>query len=530
MIAGNRRCALSTLIAVFLIFSLQLSLGRTATRPGIAQVPVEEFQLDNGMRFLLVHRPEATTVSVGWVTGAGSADDDPDATGLSHLLEHLLFKGSRTVGSRDLGQELLVLERQDQVWGQLMEVRDETVVATGRKKEKLEQKASKLQAELTTLQQQASSLAFLGQFSLFYSEQGATGLNANTFRDFTLYYVTVPSEKLESWFWLESDRLLEPVFRELYKEVQVVHEERRLRIESTPTGQLDQELRGRFWGDHPYSWDTQGHSDHLDRIERADAQAFFDRHYRSDNLTAALVGGFDPEQVRTWAQLYFGRLPRRPSPPTAGAPAPIELRQVEDRMSARCECPPQAQVLYPSPKFDHPDVPALQVLAAVMNGRSGRLYRSLVLAQQIAFSAYTRQVSWRHAGEFSFRGETKGGVDPEDLVLAWDRQLMLLQTKSVAEGELQRAKNRLAGEAFRSLKEPSALMKQLLVYQGLGDWQHLNQWPHQVLAVSASDLMHVASLYLVPQRRTVALYRRNAAALFEADPRDTGTPDSEVAK
>lgn len=197
-------------------------------------------------------------------------------------------------------------------------------------------------------------------------------------------------------------------------------------------------------------------------------------------------------------------------------------------MSATCECPPQVQVLYPSPPFDHPDVPALQVLAAVMNGRTGRLYRSLVLAQRIAFSAYTRQVSWRQAGEFSFRAETKGSWDPQELVSAWDRQLKLLQTDSVSEGELRRAKNRLLGDAFRSLKYPSALMKQLLVYQGLGDWRHLNDWPHQILAVSAPNVKQVASLYLVPQHRTIALYRRNASSLFESDSIDSVTPNFEV--
>lgn len=527
---GNRRCALSTPIAVFLILSQQLSPGQSATSPAIVRVPVEEFRLDNGMRFLLVQRPESTTVSAGWVVGAGSADDPPTATGLSHLLEHLLFKGSRTVGSRDLAQELLVLERQDRVWRQLMVVRDEITDASGRKREKLEQEASKLQAELTTLQQQASSLAFLGQFSLFYSEQGATGLNASTFRDFTLYYVTVPSEKLESWFWLESDRLLEPIFREFSKEVQVVHEERRLRIESTPTGRLDEELRDRFWGDHPYSWDTQGRPGHLDRIERADARAFFKRHYRSDNLTAALVGGFNPEQARTWARLYFDRLPHHPSLPTAALPAPIRLRQAEDQMSATCVCPPQAHVLYPSPPFNHPDVAALQVLAAVLNGRAGRLYRSLVLEEQIAFSAYARQVSWRQAGEFSFRGETKGGVDPQALVLAWDRQLLRLQTETVPEGELRRAKNRLTGDAFRSLKDPTDLMKQLLANQGLGDWRHLNDWPHHVLAISAAELKRVALLYLEPSRRTVAVYRRSADAGSQSDPQQGGIRDLEAAR
>lgn len=531
MIPAGRRCAVSTLIAVFLISPLQLaSSGTVATNAKLPQVPVEEFRLANGMRFLLVQRPEATTVAAGWVVEAGSAHDPSDRTGLSHLLEHSLFQGSRTIGSRDLDNELEVLARLDRVRAQLVQVRDEANEAAGRKKRKLEQQATTLQEELSTLQRRASSLAWLGQFSLLYSEQGATGLNANTFRDFTLFFVTLPSEKLETWFWLESDRLLEPVFRELYKEIQVIKEERRMRIDSTPTGRFDEELRARFWGDHPYSWNPQGHPEHLERIDRPDARAFFEQHYRSDNLTAALVGAFDPEQIRDWARRYFGRLPRQPSPAKVDPAVPIELKQIEDRMSAACECPPQAQVLYPSPAFGHPDAAALRVLAAVMNGRTGRLYRSLVLEQQIAFSAFTRQISWSRAGEFSFQGETKGGADPEELVAAWDRQLMLVQTEPVTESELRRAKNRLTGDAFRSLKDPSALMKQLLVYQGLGDWRHLNDWPHQILAVSPQHLREAAARYLLPQRRSVALYRRRPAPVSDPAAQRSELPEPEGAR
>ena len=117
---------------------------------------------------------------------------------------------------------------------------------------KLAGQKEELETGLLSLRKQARAITALGEFSLLYAEHGATGLNANTLRDLTLYYVTLPAEKIELWFWLESERLLQPVFREFAKEIQVVQEERRMRVDSTPTGRQDEELRQRFWGDHPY--------------------------------------------------------------------------------------------------------------------------------------------------------------------------------------------------------------------------------------------------------------------------------------
>jgi len=493
--------------ATFLILCLAAS-GRAAGPLAEAQVPVEEIRLANGFKLLLVEQPESTTVVAGWMVGVGSADDPSNRTGLSHLLEHMMFKGTRTVGARDLVQELETLAEVDRIWHeeQALELKIES--ASARKRQKLTQQLAGLVAERQSLQEKARSQAFLGLYSFLYSEQGGTDLNANTYRDLTAYYVTLPTEKLELWFWMESDRLTAPIFREFYKELGVIHEERRLRIDATPTGGLDEQLRGLFWGDHPYSWNPMGRPGDLDRIRREEAAGFFRRHYRADNMTAVLVGGFDRELAKLWARRYFGRLqsgsPAKSAAIRSGPPPRAQKRSFTDI----CNCPPQVQVLYPTAAFGHPDTYPLQLLSAIMNGRTGRLYRSLVLDQQIAFSAYSQQISWRQAGEFSFRAESKGVIDPEALIVAWDQQLDRLLSEAPTTAEIRRAKNRLAADAFRRLQEPAGLMKQLLIYEGLGDWRYVNRWPSRIQELTAQDLVRAAAEYLKPASRTIAIYRR----------------------
>jgi len=483
--------------------------------PSSSQIlPIEEFALENGMKFLLVHRPEVTTVSAGWVVSVGSANDTSGKSGMSHLLEHLLFKGSQTIGAKDTEKELAVLDRQDEIQLEIAEARDAVATASDRKAQKWSRQILALESQMLTLQEQARSLTFLGQFSFFYSELGATGLNANTYPDMTIYFVNIPTNRLEGWFWMESDRLLQPVFRELYKEIEVVHEERRLRIESDPIGILEEQVRLLVWGSHPYALGPQGRPEEVDRLSRPAARDFFEQHYRPENLTAALVGGFDPEQVKSWARTYFGRLPsteqvldtqqsRKVAPPP---------NLEERRFEANCDCTPQARVHYPSVAFGHPDAYSLDVLAGVLSGRTGRLFRSLVLDQEIAFSAYARQRTWKQAGQFSFFGETKGDALPADLVKAWDIEVARLRTEPASDNEIQRTINRLSADAFRSLKDPAALMSQLLYYEGLGDWRHVSEWPRGIRSVSAADVQRVAKQYLDPEARTIALYRRQTSA------------------
>ena len=460
-------------------------------------LPVQEFVLANGMRFLIVPRPQATTLAAGWAAAVGSADEEPGRTGVSHLLEHLLFKGSRTVGARDLAREDKLLREQDRLF---VEIRQ--LAAHGGRPARLD----KLRQRWEELRTRARAAAFLGEFSLLYSEAGGSQLDAGTFRDLTLYHVTLPPERLELWFWMESDRLLNPVFREFYKEKAVVAEERRLRIGSTPTGAADERLEDLFWRPLPYRWLTLGRPEDLASLDRPTAMEFFHQHYTAPALTAALVGPVDPQEVRALAERYFGRLPSgQPAEEVAAFPAPT---LEESFVESSCQCPPQARVLYPTVPFRDPDSYPLQVLAGLLNGRSGRLHRALVLEQRIAFSASAMQHPLRRAGHFAFSAETRGEALPADLVRAWDRELARLVAEPIPEAELERVRNRLAADGLRRLKEPGALMKQLLIYESLGSWREIDEWTGRILGVSEEEVRRAAQRYLTRDRRLVAIYRR----------------------
>jgi predicted Zn-dependent peptidase len=315
---------------------------------------------------------------------------------------------------------------------------------------------------------------------------------------------------LELWFWLESDHLLQPVFREFYKEVQVVHEERRMRVDSAPTGLLDEKLRQLFWQSHPYSWPTLGYPADLDRLRREDAYRFFSTHYSPGNMTAALIGNFDPAVAKQLVRRYFGRLPAAPPAPEK-SPPPEPPREPGETLDAACACPTQTQVLYPTVPFGHPDSTPLEVLAGVLNGRTGRLYRTLVEGREIAFAASAAQNSLHRAGYFSFAAEAKGETTPEQLLGAWDSELQRLTSEPISDSELEKVQNRLTADAFRRLKDPVSLLQQLLVYDALGDWHHLNRWPAEVLVVEPEQVQAVARRHLKPADRTIAFYRRRGA-------------------
>ena len=269
----------------------------------------------------------------------------------------------------------------------------------------------------------------------------------------TLYFVTLPAEKVELWFWLESDRLANLAFRDFDTERGVIAEERRQRLESTPTGRVEERLQETFWGPHPYGWPTLGRPADLAALTRGDAERHFAAHYGPGNLTAALVGDFDPGAIATLAERYFGRLQTRAAPPRVEATVPEPLE--ERRLAATCECRPQVVALYPTPPSGHPDTAALEVLAGILDGRTGRLHRSLALAQGIASSAWAQQSAQRWAGTFTWRAEAKGGATPEALLAAWDRELERLRTEPVGAEELTKVRNQIAADAYRRLKEPS---------------------------------------------------------------------------
>ncbi len=488
-----------------------------AAEVGEIDFGVESFTLANGMTFLLVARPEMATVSAGWVAKVGSANERPGLTGVTHLLEHMMFKGSKTIGAIDPAREKESMAEQERLRDQIdLAYREQRrrarlgliddPYAPGARPAELVDLEGRLRRETQNHRRAASA----GELSALYADAGARGLNALTVKDMTLYYVTVPAERLELWFWLEADRLREPVLRDFYTERNVVFEERRQRTESTPTGPFDEQLRAMFWQSHPYSWPTVGWPSDLQVIRRADAERYFATHYGPQNVTVALVGGFDPERVKELARRYFGLL----EAPATLPPEVVTLEEpqlAEKRMLAYCDCRPQVQVFYQSVAYGHRDGYALEVLVGLLNGRSGRLHRSLVVDQPIAFSAYSLHNAMRWAGFFYLAAEAKGDTDPEALLLALDEQLERLKREPVTAQELDKVKNQVAADAYRRLREPSSLLLQLLMSEGLGDWSLLESWAERTLAVTPEEVQRVARRYFRQTRRTVGIYRQRPA-------------------
>ena len=362
-------------------------------------------------------------------------------------------------------------------------------------------------------------------FSRIYSGQGASGMNAGTSYDFTLYFVNVPANKLELWFWMESDRLLNPVFREFYAERDVVHEERRLRIDSTPTGKFEEQFNSLFWQSSPYSWPVIGWPSDLEGITRAEALEFFDLYYAPNNLTAALVGDFDPDEAKALAERYFGRLSRGDRPPPQ--PRTREMPQLsEKRMHAFAETNPQVVVRYHSVPDGHVDEPALVVLGQLLNGRTGRFYRALVEDQGVATRASGGQSGFKFEGMFELRGVAAEGHTPEEVEQALYAEMERLKTEPVDERELQKVKNQNAASNFRQLQGNFFLMYSMLMREAYRGWETLNTDPPLYDAVTADDIMRVAGTYFEPENRTVAIYYREASD--EApDPRLAGLDPEE---
>ena len=396
--------------------ALPLAIGLLGTVPGLAapaspevdaQVPVETFELSNGMEFLLVHKPELTTVSAGWVAHVGSANERPGITGITHLFEHMMFKGTRTLGTENIERDLEIIAEQEDLQRRIRELYEEQKERYRRGEiddpyapENRPPELVELEKKFDELVERQRELMVKNEFDKIYTGEGGSQMNAFTNYDMTAYFITVPANKLELWFWMESDRLNDPVFREFYAERDVVHEERRLRTESTPTGKFDEQFNAMFWQAHPYSWPVIGWPSDLRAISKEDAERYHDTFYGANNITAALVGNFDKQRVRELAEAYFGRIEAsKHDPPQV---VTLEMpQQAEKRMVAECDCQPQIEVRYHTVPFRHRDSYALDVLAGLLNGRTGRLYKSLVLEDEIASNAGAGQVSNKWAGYFS---------------------------------------------------------------------------------------------------------------------------------
>jgi predicted Zn-dependent peptidase len=353
------------------------------------------------------------------------------------------------------------------------------------------------------------------EYDRIYTKEGGSNENAFTNNDMTVYFIAVPKNRLELWFWMEADRLMQPVFREFYSERDVVFEERRMRTESTPTGRLEEAFDEMFWHGHPYTWPVVGYPSDIPAITKPQADEYYSLFYAPNNITTVLVGDFDPKEAVRLAEKYFGRIARGKNPPPEMTVLPPKW-EAEMRFHGEADTNPEVYVVWHTVGFQHKDAYPLQVLAQLLNGRTGRLFKSLVDAKpaekNVASTVASFQNSQKYAGSFGIDGEVKEGKTPEELERGIDAEVERLKTDLVPDRELQKVKNNFNAAAYRRLSANFPIMVQLLVNDGLGDWHELNEAPKKIQAVTAEDVRRVAKAYLTKENRAVATFTRKAGA------------------
>ncbi len=485
------------------------------------QVPVLETNLSNGMKVLLVERHDEPSVAGGWVAHVGSANERPGITGIAHLFEHMMFKGTTTIGTTDAPKDFEILTAQEKIRDAM---RDEEAtmrlqIRSGKiddlmKPENWTPRYRDLQKQFQSLVDDERKVLVKNEFDNIYTANGASGMNAFTMQDMTAYFCTVPANKIELWMWMESGRILKPVFREFYFERDVVFEERRMRLESTPMGVPMETFNAMFWEALPYSWHTLGWPSDVSTISKPQADAFYATFYAPQNLTLILVGDFKSGEVIPKLEKYFGRIPR-------GANNPPDLvtlepkQTVEKRMNAEVDANPQVEIFYHTVPFGHKDSYALEIFGQLLSTHTGRLYKGLVLGSGIANDVGAAQDSMKWAGFFDMSGEAATGHAPEEVEQALYAEIEKLQHDEVPAEELQKVKNNFAAAEYRKLSSNMAILHQLIWNEGEGDWREINDANAKLQAVTAADVKRVANEYFQKENRAVATFTRKAKV--EAD-------------
>jgi len=460
---------------------------------------VTEFTLANGLHFTVVERHEAPVLSFHTFVNAGSADDPAGETGLAHMFEHMAFKGTETIGTRDWPAEKKALENVEAVYDRLEAERNKGPKAD-------QNKIDYLGMQLKEAMNVAQSYVESNEYTRIIEENGGVGLNADTSYDYTEYFYSLPSNRIELWFLLESQRFQHPVFREFYQERDVVQEENRMRNQPGSAGLLMRDLVATAFAAFPYRNPPGGWPSDVANLRRGMAQAFFDKYYVPANINLAIVGDVDPAQAKRLAERYFGPLAARPLPPLLDTVEPAQ--DGPKTVVVESQSQPLVAAGYKRPGQDDADDAVYDVLALVLSsGRTGLLYKKLVEEKRIAIEAEAAAAypAARHPNLFLIFIAPAVGHTVEENRQALDELLAGLAANKIDAETLQRVKTQARAALIRRLDSNAGLASLIAAnYGSYGDWRKLFTRIDELNKVTAEDVRRVAAACFVARNRTVA--------------------------
>jgi predicted Zn-dependent peptidase len=487
---------------VLLWIAVALALAGTAT---VKAQSLAEFEkrttvhtLKNGWTFIIVERRDTAPVfAFATQADVGSAQEVPGITGLAHMFEHMAFKGTPNIGTTDYEKERVAIDEMEEAYQAYQAAR----LARNPEKDDVE----KLKKVFEQKQADANRYVVPNAFGEIIEREGGVGLNAGTSADSTVYFYSLPANKLELFGYLESERFQRPVFREFYKERDVVMEERRLRTDSQPIGRLVEKFIGAAFSAHPYHQPVVGYMSDLQTFTLTDAEAFYQKYYRPANLVTAIVGNIKAAEIVPILDKYFERIPAGPKPPPVRTVEPEQTAEIV--LTLRDPSQPFYLEGYHKPAGTDPEEPIYDALADILGrGRTSRLYKSLVRDQKVAVGAqaFGGFPGAKYSNLFTFYIVSAVGVPGEKVQAALRAEIEKLKTEEVTDEELERFKTRSRADLVRSLNSNSGLAGQLAAYQTLfGDWREMFRYLDRLDKVTKADIRRVANETFKETNRTV---------------------------
>ncbi len=461
---------------------------------------IKEINLENGAKLLLLEDDSAPIVHCVTVANVGGVDEVPGITGIAHFLEHLAFKGTSKIGTSNYEAEKLILDKEDALFSKLLEAKENNN----------EELVAQYQAKLAELEVEASKYVVNNEFSRIYTQNGGQNFNAGTSQDFTMYQISLPSNKLELWFAMESERFSDPVFREFYKERQVILDERLMREVNDPQGQVMKKMMNTAFEVHPYKYTTIGEKEDIENITRQDVKDFFNRYYGAQNLTFILYGDFDEKQAVSFANEYLSQIPAREKSLPLAVKEPEQTD--EKRFTVDYDATPMLMISYHVPAASHPDNEAIEALAAIFGqNATSPLIKKLVYEKKLALYAYSFSglPGSKYDNLFSIVLAPNSGVDVNDCIAEIDNIIADFLVTGITNKELESYRKNSKKRYISQLDTGIYLPIQIgLMNVITGDYRDFFKTLENIDSLKNDDIVNVAKKYLVQSNRTIGILEK----------------------
>ncbi|RME57783.1 MAG: insulinase family protein, partial [Candidatus Dadabacteria bacterium] len=468
-------------LIIFFLFFLSKAFF---PQPALAEDPFKEFQkkvfvfkAPNGLRVIFYKRAVAPVFTGYTAVGVGGIDEKPGSTGIAHLLEHIAFKGTKTVGKKNYKKEKKLLKALEKLM-----------------------KTHPTSPQVKEIRAKLSKLWLPEEFTKIYKEAGAVGLNATTSADRTSYFVSLPKDAFKLWCYMESDRIINPVMRQFYKEREVVREERRMRYEDSPDGKLWERLKQVAFLAHPYRLPVIGYDEDIRKLQASQLKAFQKKYYKASNIVMALVGDLSKEEIKECINTYLIKIPEGTRPKRDYIKEPEQ--NGERVFTLNLFAKPELVIAYKRMPYPHPDDAAFTVLVDMLSGgASSWLYEELVNKEKVATKiSYAEGPGYlgKTLAMFWITPASSSNNSPFNLLKRFDKALLKFRKEGITKERLKRSITRTSVDYIKQLKSNQGLAQLLAETELLyGGWQEIVNSALNLKKVTLSDVKRVFDKYLI---------------------------------